>query len=145
MNMNVEDKLGWLKEVHRVVRPGGRVVLYEVCAGHAAPLHFPVPWAQEASMSFLVPPEAFRELVRSAGFEVEVWNDKTPLAQQAFAGAKKPEGEPKLPILGVYMLVGNDIQTKAYNLHRNLDEGRVSLFEAIAIKAEERSVHSGMS
>jgi ubiquinone/menaquinone biosynthesis C-methylase UbiE len=31
MNMNVEDKLGWLKETHRVIKPGGRAVLYEVC------------------------------------------------------------------------------------------------------------------
>jgi len=136
MNMNVEDKLGWLREVHRVVRPGGRVVLYEVCAGQASPPHFPVPWAQDASMSFLVTPDEFREAVHSAGFDVEVWKDKTPQAQQAFAGAKKPEGEPKLPILGVYMLVGDDIQTKAYNLRRNLDEGRVSLIETIAIKRE---------
>jgi len=134
MNMNVEDKLGWLREVHRVVRPGGRVVLYEVCAGDVSPPHFPVPWAQDASMSVLVPPDAFRALVRDAGFEVEVWNDKTPQAKQAFAGAKKPEDEPVLPVLGVYMLVGNDIQTKAYNLRRNLDEGRVTLIEAIAIK-----------
>jgi hypothetical protein len=38
--------------------------------------------------------------------------------------------------LGVYLLVGNDIQTKAYNLHRNLDEERVSLIEIVAIKPD---------
>jgi hypothetical protein len=30
--------------------------------------------------------------------------------------------------------VENDIQTKAYNLHRNLDEERVSLIETVAVK-----------
>jgi hypothetical protein len=34
----------------------------------------------------------------------------------------------------VYLLVGNDIQAKAYNLHRNLDEERVSLIETVAVK-----------
>jgi len=43
-------------------------------------------------------------------------------------------GEPKLPVLGVYMLVGRDIATKAWNLHRNLDEARVSLIETVAVK-----------
>ena len=85
-------------------------------------------------MSFLVPPEVFRDAITSAGFHIEVWNDKTNLAQKAFANAKAPEREPNLPILGVYLLVGNDIQTKAFNLHRNLDEERVSLIETVAIK-----------
>jgi len=134
MNMNVEDKLGWLKETRRVLRRGGRAVLYEVCGNRNTPLHFPVPWAQDSSMSFLVPPDAFRELVTQAGFDIEVWNDKTDLAQVAFSKAQKPVGEPVLPVLGVYMLVGNDIGMKAYNLHRNLDEERVSLIEAVAIR-----------
>ena len=137
MNMNVEDKLGWLKETRRVLKPGGRAILYEVCGNRNDPLHFPVPWAQDGSMSFLVSPEAFREAVAAAGFAIEVWNDKTDLAQQAFAKAQKPSGEPTLPVLGVYMLVGNDIGTKAYNLHLNLDEERVSLIEAVAVNPRD--------
>jgi hypothetical protein len=38
---------------------------------------------------------------------------ETELAQKAFANAKEPVGKPNLPILGVYLLVGKDIQTKA--------------------------------
>lgn len=136
MNMNVDDKLSWLTETYRVLKPGGRAVLYEVCGNKNTPLYFPVPWAQDSSMSFLVPPESFRDVISSAGFEITVWNDKTDLAQQAFAQVKEPTGEPNLPVLGVYMLVGNDIGTKAYNLHRNLDEERVSLIETVAVKPE---------
>ena len=135
MNMNIEDKLGWLKELNRVLKPGGRAVLYEVCGNKNTPCHFPVPWAQDSSMSFLVPPEPFREIITAAGFEIEVWNDKTHLAHQAFAHAAKPVGEPKLPVLGVHMLVGNDILTKAYNLRRNLEDERVSLIETVAVKS----------
>ncbi len=134
MNMNVEDKLGWLKEVYRVIKPGGRAVLYEVCGNKNTPPYFPVPWAQDASMSFLVPPEAFREVITSAGFDIEVWNDKTELARKAFAHVTEPIGEQNLPELGVHLLVGNDIRTKAYNLHRNLEEERVSLIETVAVK-----------
>jgi hypothetical protein len=85
-------------------------------------------------MSFLVPPEWFRKIIAAAGFEIAVWNDKTDLAQEAFANAREPVGEPNLPVLGVYLLVGSDIQTKAYNLRRNLDEERVSLIESVAVK-----------
>jgi hypothetical protein len=134
MNMNVEDKLSWLTESYRVLKPGSRAVLYEVCGNKNTPIYFPVPWAQDSSMSFLVPLESFRDVIMSAGFEIVVWNDKTDLAKRAFAEVKEPAGEPNLPILGVYMLVGNDIGTKAYNLHRNLDEARVSLIETVALK-----------
>lgn len=134
MNMNIEDKLSWLKEVYRVLKPGGRAVLYEVCGHKNTPIYVPVPWAQDESMSYLVPPEAFRDVLVAAGFDIEVWNDKTDLAQKAFAHMQKPMGEPELPELGVHMLVGNDILTKAYNLRRNLDEERVSLIETVAVK-----------
>jgi len=134
MNMNVEDKPGWLRETCRVLRPGGRAVLYEVCAGSNSPPHFPVPWAQDETMSFLVPPDEFRDMITTAGFTIQSWSDKTPLARAAFANAREPVGEPVLPVLGVYMLVGNDIQTKAYNLHRTLEEARVSLIETLAWK-----------
>jgi SAM-dependent methyltransferase len=134
MNMNVEDKLSWLKELYRVLKPGGRAVLYEVCGSKNTPVHFPVPWAQDSSMSYLVTPDSFRDAITSAGFAIEVWNDKTGLAQKAFAHVTEPVGEPDLPELGVHLLVGDDIRTKAYNLHRNLDEERVSLIETVAVK-----------
>ena len=134
VNMNIDDKLTWLKEMYRVIKPGSRAVLYEVCGNWNTPAYFPVPWAHDSSMSFLVPPEAFREAIVSAGFDIAVWNDKTHLAQKAFAHMTEPRGEPELPELGVHLLVGNDIRTKAYNLHRNLDEERVSLIETVATK-----------
>lgn len=136
MNMNVEDKMAWLQEIYRVLKPGGRAILYEVCGNKNTPQYFPVPWAQDDTMSFLVPPDSFRDAITSAGFDIQVWNDKTGLAQEAFADVKEPVGEPILPALGVYLLVGDDIQTKAYNLHRNLDEERVSLIETLAVKPE---------
>jgi hypothetical protein len=111
----------------------GRAVLYEVCGNKNTPLHFPVPWAQDSSMSFLVPPAVFCNVMTSAGFDTRIWSDKTVLAQKVFAGAKETMGEPDLPILAVYLLVGEGIQIKVYNLHRNLDEERVSLIEALGL------------
>jgi ubiquinone/menaquinone biosynthesis C-methylase UbiE len=137
MSMNVEDKLGWLQELFRVIKPGGRAVLYEVCGDTETPLHFPVPWAQDSSMSFLLPPQSFHDVIKSAGFHIEVWKDKTDLAQKAFADVKEPTAGAVLPALGIHLLVGNDFKTKAYNLHRNLDDERLSLIETVAVKPLE--------
>jgi ubiquinone/menaquinone biosynthesis C-methylase UbiE len=136
MNMNVEDKLGWLNEMSRVLKPGARAVLYEVCGNKNTPLHFPVPWAQDSSMSFLIRQQSFRDLIASTGLKIEVWNDKTNLAQKAFARMIEPKGEPALPELGLHLLIGDDIKTKAYNMRRNLDQERISLIETLVVKNE---------
>ena len=52
----------------------------------------------------------------------------------------EPMGEPNLPEPGVHLLVGNDILTKAYNLHRNLNDERVSLIETVAVKQGSSSL-----
>tara|TARA_R110001583_G_scaffold27561_2_gene98395 strand:- start:7577 stop:8392 length:816 start_codon:yes stop_codon:yes gene_type:complete len=134
MNMNVEDKLGWLKEMYRVLKPGARAVLYEVCGNKNTPIHFPVPWAQDSSMSFLIPQDSFRDVITSSGFNIDVWNDKTDLAQKVFARMTEPQGESVMPELGLHLLIGNDIKTKAYNMRRNLDEERISLIETLVVK-----------
>lgn len=45
VTMNIEDKARLAQEVRRVLRLGGRFVLYEICAGSVSTPHFPVPWA----------------------------------------------------------------------------------------------------
>jgi hypothetical protein len=88
-------------------------------------------------MSFLLPPQSFHDVIKSAGFHIEVWKDKTDLAQKAFADVKEPTAGAVLPALGIHLLVGNDFKTKAYNLHRNLDDERLSLIETVAVKPLE--------
>ncbi|MCK5091282.1 MAG: class I SAM-dependent methyltransferase [Gammaproteobacteria bacterium] len=134
MNMNIHEKVDWLKELYRVLKPGGRLMLYEVCGNVNTPPYFPVPWAQDASMSDLVVPEIFKQNIIEAGFSVEAWHDKTDLALAAFAQIPEPSDDHELPELGVHLLVGQDILTKAYNLRRNLEEDRVSLIEVAAVK-----------
>lgn len=131
VNMNIERKLDWLKEVYRVLKPGARFVLYEVCAGRGGSIHLPVPWAQDETMSYLVSQLEFQKAIVEAGFGIETWEDKTADAIQAFGHRPLPEKNTALPPLGVHLLVGDDILTKAYNLHQNFEEQRVTLLQAV--------------
>jgi SAM-dependent methyltransferase len=45
-SMNIADKERLYGEIHRVLRPGGRLALHEILAGPVSPIHFPVPWAR---------------------------------------------------------------------------------------------------
>jgi ubiquinone/menaquinone biosynthesis C-methylase UbiE len=68
--MNIADKPALYAEAHRLLRPGGRFVIYDVLQGDGGSVHFPVPWASDPSTSFLASPEQMRELLAAAGFQV---------------------------------------------------------------------------
>jgi SAM-dependent methyltransferase len=68
--MNIADKPSLYAEAFRVLRPGGRFVVYDVLQGEGGDVHYPVPWANDCSTSFLVTPQDMRELLPAAGFEI---------------------------------------------------------------------------
>jgi SAM-dependent methyltransferase len=68
--MNIPDKAALYAEAFRVLRPGGRFVVYDVLQGEGGDVRYPVPWASDASTSHLATPEDMRELLAGAGFTV---------------------------------------------------------------------------
>jgi hypothetical protein len=90
-----------------------------------------VPWAREASISFLLTAKATRAKLEAAGFRVVTWQDTTQTSSQSWARAA--EGAP--PPLGIHLLVGPDWAAIARNSARNYQEDRVRLFNAVLERA----------
>lgn len=131
-SMNIEDKERLYGEIRRVLRPGGRLALYEIMAGRQGPIHFPVPWAREASISFLRPPEEVRRLVAGLGFTELAWRDVSAGALEWFRGrlaASQKAAAP--PPLGLHLLLGAEFAAMFRNQVRNLEEDRITVSEAV--------------
>jgi sarcosine/dimethylglycine N-methyltransferase len=127
VQMNVADKSGLYSEAHRVVRPDGRLALWDVAAGPEQPLAFPVPWADTPERSHLATPDELAAALQASGFTLEVWNDLTEFAIAAMTPILEAPTDP----LGLQLLVP-DIEIKVRNLLENARGDRLRLIQAVA-------------
>jgi SAM-dependent methyltransferase len=123
--MNIFDKHALYAEAFRVLRPGGGFVVYDVLQGEGGDVHYPVPWANDSSTSFLATPEEMRELLPAAGFEVisEVdSSDESLLWFQQMRARIQPDGPPPVTFAA---FLGDAFGPMAVNQVANLAERRI--------------------
>jgi sarcosine/dimethylglycine N-methyltransferase len=133
--MNIADRATLYSEAFRVLRPGGRLAIYDVVAASDEPLHYPVPWAATPETSFLVTAEQMRSLLLEQKFEVDAWKDCTEAGITWFAQREKARASlPAMPALGLHVVMGPGFGEMTKNLARNLREGRAALIQAVVEK-----------
>jgi SAM-dependent methyltransferase len=131
--MNVPRKDAALDEAARVLGQGGRLALYEICAGSGGDPQFPVPWAGDAELNFLVPPDDLREAVAAAGFEERAWRDVSATSLEWFRGVfETMESMPAdAQPLGLNLLMGEETRRKAQNVIRSLEQDRIVVITSV--------------
>lgn len=132
--MNIPDKPRLYREMHRVLKPGGTLAVYDILAGPSQPIVFPVPWARTPQTSFVVAPDEMRRLLEKAGFRILSWSDTTEAARAWFVAVAEKIRKDGLPALGFHLLVGADFAVMAQNMRRNLEEGRIAPAQITATK-----------
>ena len=125
--MNVEDRLALYAEVRRVLTPGGRFATYDLVV-RDGDVAYPVPWARDASTSFLLSETDTRTALEQAGFRAVFWRDDTGTAIDWFKAAmvgSPPSG------LNLGLVMGPDFPAITSNLARNIRENRLGVLSAV--------------
>ncbi len=134
--MNIPDKAALALEMRRVLRPQGKVVIYEICQGIGDSIHLPVPWASIPDHSHLCLESELRKHFVDAGFQVEVWDDVTGKCidwMDGFSpGLKNKTGNTR-PRPGLGLLMGAEAGVKSQNIGRNLREGKIKVVLGLVV------------
>lgn len=135
VSMNIADKAGLYREIHRVLKPGAWLALSEIAQGPGGEVHYPTPWAASAGTSFLSTPDDTRRDVLAAGFDVVHLHDTRQQAREfgARSRAAVERGE-KPPHRAVMLMHGDMAQQAMKNTARGINEDRLVPIELLARK-----------
>lgn len=123
--MNIPDKLAMYREAHRVLRPGGTFVAYDVLQGEGGDVVFPVPWAREPSISHLATVQEMREMLGAVGFELIAEQDSSDRSLVWFETVAASLASGNRPPVTFAVFLGDDFAEMARNQVANLADRRI--------------------
>ncbi|UCH85387.1 MAG: class I SAM-dependent methyltransferase [Candidatus Latescibacterota bacterium] len=132
MSMNIQNKVQLFCEIRRVLKQGCKLACHEVVSGDGGDLYYPVPWAREKQVSFLMSSHQFKQLLESDGFEMLIWEDVTTEARRWFERVVDRLQKHGQPELGLHLLLGPEMTVMSSNMLKNIVEGRIRLVRTVA-------------
>ena len=134
VQMNVENKQKFYQEIYRVLKSGGKLIFYDVFKGRGDEIFYPVPWANDSSTDFLIGQNETKILIESFDFKINYWEDKTDLSTNWFSETVTKMKNRNPSPLGLHLVMGENADEKFHNMVRNLNEGNITVAQAIVEK-----------
>lgn len=134
VQMNIADKHRFYGEMARVLKPGGKLLFHDIFRGLGRPPVYPVPWAEDETLSALATEADVRATMEAVGLEVLAWIQKVDESLDYFKSVFKRIETDGAPPIGIHLLMGDNAAVKLKNYVQNLTEQRTSVAMGAARK-----------
>lgn len=138
VQMNIFNKAQFYAEIHRVLKPNGSFIYYDILKKNNEPIEYPMPWANNSDISFLAKPEEIESLLWELKFEKVRFTDQTKPGIEFFENHLQNITQNGPPKLGLNVLMGVSTMTKIGNLLTGLKEKKIMLQSGIYKKGFSR-------
>ncbi|MGM0580872.1 MAG: class I SAM-dependent methyltransferase [Bacteroidota bacterium] len=127
VQMNIPDKIKFYSEIGRVLKPGGHFLYYDLFKKEEGEITFPMPWADNAELSFLFKKEEMDSILKNLGFTKELTKVQTLAGIEFFNAliAKLKESGP--PKIGLNVIMGESTKAKIMNVLTHLKSGEIEI------------------
>ena len=131
VQMNIENKAQFYSEINRVLTENGVLIYYDIFKKGDGGINFPVPWANNSTVSFLANTFTIDTHLVDLDFTKLTTIDQTFKAKEFLNGLFeriKNDGPPKL---GLNVLMGEQTKEKLGNIFKGLKEDKLELQSGI--------------
>jgi ubiquinone/menaquinone biosynthesis C-methylase UbiE len=127
VQMNIEDKRRFYSEINRVLANGGSFIYYDIFKHYPIEINFPVPWANDSSVSFLQTIESMDAILRDLNFYKHGSTDQTDKGLEFLENMMYSKKLTNSSVTGLNLLLGEETEEKFSNVLNALQCGKIEL------------------
>lgn len=131
VQMNIAEKAKFYSEIKRVLKDEGALVYYDIFKKGEEEITYPLPWANNASVSFLESFKLMDALLKNLGFEKLQTTNQTFKAKQFLIRVRDKIKKNGPPVVGLNLLMGNLTMKKLGNILKGIEENKLELQSGI--------------
>ena len=134
VTMNIKNRENFFTEIFRVLKKDKFFAFSEHGLGPKGNPIFPLPWADNEDMSFLINPELTIQLLTKIGFKNISFLETSKKYMEGYQKSLKSKGTLDVPKLGMHVIGGPTMFERQKNSMLSIKEKRTLAFEIICYK-----------
>jgi ubiquinone/menaquinone biosynthesis C-methylase UbiE len=140
ITMNISNKNALWREFYRVLKPDGKLFMYEVTCNSddKEKIKYPTPWASKSEDSFLENIHNYKESLNKSGFFIEQLQDVSSIAKSSIKSVTEriEQGGHQRP--GLEIVLGDRFSVMMENLLDSLNGNQLNVVRMIAAKSSSQ-------